>query len=178
MDFFRALSSSALLFLVPATSLRIPVHFLYFYSDFLRDPFQATPLRSSDCHLFSATTAYKELAIHSRFVGMIGTAFSAYVHHAESHTPMSSSGGSTVSFATVDTTLQTDLASFRDSVQSSLDQIQAQLQEVTTMTRDLESNFQIGLNNRFGIMSSQMMEFQSEIGKKWKLSFPCFVRIS
>ena len=99
-------------------------------------------------------------------VGITGTASSAYVHHVESHTRLSPSGGSTVSSATVDTILSPDLASFRDSLQTSLDQMQAQLQEVINMTHNLEANFQLGLNTRFGLMSDRIMEFQSDIEKK------------
>jgi len=140
------------------------VHLLYFYSDFLRDPFQATPASSPDCHLFSAATAYQELT-HPRPAGIIGMVSFASVRHEQHHTLLPPTGGSTVSSATADTFLQTDLASFRDSVQSSLDNIQDQLEETDTLTHNLESNFYIGLNNRFGTMSARIMEFQSSTEK-------------
>jgi len=96
LDFYRALSSAALLnednvahwlcyglgytdwskriafdqmaFFSPCnfsrdSTVSTVVHLLYSYSGFLCDPFQVTPLRSPDCHLFSAATAYKELIL-------------------------------------------------------------------------------------------------------------------
>jgi hypothetical protein len=181
-DFFRNSIASSI------------VHLLYFYADFLLDPFQATPLRSPD---HSLVAAYKELTAHSRPVGTLRTTSSVPAVHAASYTeprtslpstgessvpaasytelrtPLPSTGDSTVS-SSPDISLQPDFVSFRDSVQSSLDQMQTQLETVRTMTHHLESNVQIGLNTRFGTMSVRLMEFQMDIEKKLETEFAQF----
>jgi hypothetical protein len=81
--------------------------------------------------------------------------------HTVSQPFLSPSGDSTVSSSTAETAiLPPDFASFRDSVQSSLDNMQNQLNDVTRMTHNLEANVQLGLNTRFGTMSARLMEFQ------------------
>ena len=158
LDFYRALSSAALLskdnishwlcyargytewsaritfdqldifspyaFFRYSSDVSTVVHLLDFYSDILSNPFQTTPLRSPESNLFSP-------APHSRTVGITGTASLASARHTASHPPLSPSEDSIVSSATADTILQPDLASFIDSVQSSLDKMQKQFHDVT-----------------------------------------------
>ena len=117
----------------------------------MSNPFQTSPLRSPDSNLFSPAADSPAHAPHSRTVGISHIASFTSAHHTASHPPLSPSGDSTVSSATADTILQPDLASFRDSVQSSLDKMQTQLHDVTQMAHNLEANVQLGLNTRFGV---------------------------
>ena len=52
--------------------------------------------------------------------------------------------------------------------------MQAQLKKVDLHTQNVESNFQLGLNNRLGMMSARLVEFQSDIGKKLETQFSNF----
>jgi hypothetical protein len=66
-------------------------------------------------------------------------------------------------------------AAVSDSVQSSLDRLQAQFdQKIDILSQTFESNLQIGLNNRFGMMSARLVEFQSQINHKLETQFTNF----
>jgi len=131
-----------------------------------------TPLRSPDRNLFSAPAAYTEITAHSRPMGTLGTTSSASVSsYTERRTPLPSTGGSTVSSTT--THQQHDAVT--DSVQSCLDRLQARFDtKIDMLTNILESNLQIGSNNRFGLMSARLVDFQATIDQKLEDHFTNF----
>ena len=80
-----------------------------------------------------------------------------------------------MSFNTTTTTQQPDLSAFKDSVQFSLDRMQSQLDlKIDLLTHSWEYNFQISLNNIFGMMSARIVDFQFQIEHKLDDQFSNF----
>jgi len=156
------------------------LHLLYFFSKFLSAPTKRPPI-SPGRHLFAIGAPIQQSTEHKTTLDTgflhwfvegppLRHALNAQVPHGF-YTPFAP--GSTVSSNNTRTTQWQDAVN--DSVQSSLDRLQSQLdQKIDTLAQTLESNLQIGLNKRFGMMSARLAKFQSHTDQKLEERFTNF----